>query len=716
MKQILQNLGNGETLLAEVPYPKRRRSFLLCQTRNTLVSLGTEKMLIDFGKGSLLAKARAQPDKVKQVLQKIKTDGLKTTIDTVKAKLDSPIQLGYCNVGTVVESDSQSKFQKGDRVVNNGPHAEFVNVAENLSAKIPDNVTDEEAAFTVVGAIGLQGVRLLNPTLGEKIVVSGLGLIGLLTVQILKANGCQVLGIDFDPKKLELARKFGAETVDLGQGQDPVRIAEHWTNGVGVDGIVITASTKSDDLIHQAANMCRKRARIVLVGVIGLNLQRADFYEKELSFQVSCSYGPGRYEDNYERKGMDYPIGFVRWTEQRNFEAILELMANKKIDVAPLITHRFSFDDALTGYQAVDEPGAMGILLNYSNDTSTSRQDKAPAANEIKTNNAIQGGIAQQSTVNVAFIGAGGFTTRMLLPLLPKQNVTLDTIVSSTGVSAAHAAKKFGFTKAESDSSLAFQNKDINTVFITTPHNSHAKLVCAGLAAGKHVFVEKPLALTHEELNDVAEKVNEAPSQLLMIGFNRRFSPHTQKIKKWLGGAPGPKAIVITMNAGAIPANHWTQNIEVGGGRINGEACHLIDLARYLADAPIASTSVNVMIGGDGNLGDCVAINLSFEDGSIATIHYLANGSKDFPKERFEVFAGGKVAVCDNFRSSRLIGSKEKFKTRGQDKGHAAELKAFVDAIHDGTAAPIPVSELIEVTRSTLDAASAVHHELHKGR
>jgi predicted dehydrogenase/threonine dehydrogenase-like Zn-dependent dehydrogenase len=716
MKQILQYLGNGETILAEVPCPKRSGGSLLCETKTTLVSLGTEKMLIDFGKGSLLAKARAQPDKVKQVLQKIKTDGLKTTIDTVKAKLDSPIQLGYCNVGTVLESDPQSKFQKGDRVVNNGPHAEFVNVAENLAAKIPDNVTDEAAAFTVVGAIGLQGVRLLKPTLGEKIVVSGLGLIGLLTVQILKANGCQVLGIDFDPKKLELARQFGAETVDLGQGQDPVRIAEHWTNGVGVDGIVITASTKSDQLIHQAASMCRKRARIILVGVIGLNLQRADFYEKELSFQVSCSYGPGRYEDSYERKGMDYPIGFVRWTEQRNFEAILELLAGGKIDVSPLITHRFNFDDALTGYQAVDEPGAMGILLNYGTDNGQPCQIEDANANELTACNTSDQEISNFSNVRIAFVGAGGFTTRMLLPLLPKQNVTLDTIVSSTGVSAAHAAKKFGFASAESDSSLVWNNRDINTVFITTPHNSHAKLVCDALAAGKHVFVEKPLALTHDELNQVVEKIENAPKQLLMIGFNRRFSPHTQKIKKWLAGTPGPKAIVITMNAGAIPANHWTQSLEVGGGRINGEACHLIDLARYLADAPILSTSVNTMVSGDGSLGDCVAINLSFEDGSIATIHYLANGSKDFPKERFEVFAGGKVAVCDNFRSSRLVGSKEKFKTRGQDKGHAAELKAFVDAIHNGTTPPIPVSELIEVTRSTLDAASAVHQAVNKSR
>ena len=366
MKQILQNLGNGETILAEVPCPHRGRGKLLIETTHSLVSLGTEKMLIDFGKGSWLTKARSQPDKVKQVIQKVRTDGLWTTVAAVRAKLDAPIPLGYCHVGRVIEADPDSKFAIGDRVISNGNHAEIVAVPESLAARIPDSVSDEAAAFAVVSAIGLQGIRLLAPTLGECVVVSGLGLIGLLTVQMLRANGCEVLGIDFDQKKLELARSFGAATVDLSKGEDPVRAAQNWTQGKGVDGVIITASTKSDELIHQCAEMCRKRGRIVLVGVVGLKLSRADFYEKELSFQVSCSYGPGRYDPNYENRGLDYPIGFVRWTEQRNFEAVLGLMANGNLVTAPLISHRFDFDQALKGYGAIGEKGAMGILLNYS--------------------------------------------------------------------------------------------------------------------------------------------------------------------------------------------------------------------------------------------------------------------------------------------------------------------------------------------------------------
>ncbi|MBU6175840.1 MAG: zinc-binding alcohol dehydrogenase, partial [Planctomycetes bacterium] len=343
MKQILQNLGSGETILAEVPCPQVSRTHALIESRRSLVSLGTEKMLIDFGKGSFLAKARQQPDKVKQVLQKIKTDGLWTTLDAVKAKLDQPIPLGYCNAGNVVDVIDSTSFRIGDRVVSNGPHAEIVSVPQNLLARIPDEVSDDEAAFTVLGAIALQGIRLMVPTLGERIVVSGLGLIGLIAVQLLRANGCQVLGIDFDPKKIALAKLFGADTVDLSAGQDPVAVSEEWTKGIGVDGVLVTASTKSDEVMHQAATMCRKRGRIVLVGVVGLHLRRSDFYEKELSFQVSCSYGPGRYDSNYEKKGMDYPIGYVRWTEQRNFEAILDLLAQRKLDVAPLITHRYPF-------------------------------------------------------------------------------------------------------------------------------------------------------------------------------------------------------------------------------------------------------------------------------------------------------------------------------------------------------------------------------------
>lgn len=705
MKQILQNLGNGETILADVPCPRRGKGAILCQTTKTLVSLGTEKMLIDFGKGSWLAKARSQPDKVKQVFQKIKTDGLWTTLDAVRAKLDTPIPLGYCHVGKVAEADSTSKFAVGDRVVTNGNHAEMVSVPENLSAKIPANVTDEQAAFTVVGAIGLQGIRLIQPTLGERVVVSGLGLIGLLCVQMLKAHGCQVLGIDFDPQKLELARQFGAETVDLKAGQDPVEVANQWTEGVGVDAVLITASTKSDELIHQAATMCRKRGRVVLVGVIGLKLQRADFYEKELSFQVSCSYGPGRYEGNYEKKGLDYPIGFVRWTEQRNFEAVLQLISDGKIDTAPLLTHKFSFEDALTGYAAVNEPGAMGILLEYPEGDIAGKQNNRISIGSTKIEK-------KADQLNVAFIGAGGFTTRMLLPLLPKTKVTRQSIVSSTGISAAYAAKKFGFSEVASDSDAVINDPNIDTIFITTPHSTHARMVCQSLKAGKHVFVEKPLAMNHEELDDVETAMKENPKSCLMVGFNRRFSPHMVQMQSWLKSSSGAKAINITVNAGAIPADHWTQDLSTGGGRIIGEGCHFIDLARFLANAPITSVNAVPMCGASGNLGDCVAIQLSFADGSIATVHYLANGSKDFPKERIEVFASGKVLTCDNFRFSKEIGGKGKLKTSSQDKGHAQELKAFTEALLSGQAWPIPGEELIEVSRATIEAADQVHQKL----
>ena len=705
MKQILQNLGNGETILADVPCPRRGLGSVLAQTTRTLVSLGTEKMLIDFGKGSLIAKAKSQPDKVKQVIQKIKTDGLWTTLDAVKAKLATPIPLGYCNVGRVVEADIASGYAVGDRIVSNGPHAEMVAVPQNLTAKIPDNVTDEQAAFVVVAAIGLQGVRLIQPTLGERIVVSGLGLIGLLTVQMLRAHGCQVLGIDFDKKKLALAKQFGAETVDLSEGQDPVKVADAWTHGQGVDGVLITASTKSDELIHQAATMCRQRGRIVLVGVIGLNLQRADFYEKELSFQVSCSYGPGRYDANYEKLGLDYPIGFVRWTEQRNFEAVLDLMADKKLVIDPLVTHRFKFDDALAGYQAVGEKGAMGIVLEYAEQNADGQKQQRV----LKIDNVPPGNKSTQPAV--AFIGAGGFTTRMLLPLLPKEAIR-KTIVSSSGVSAAHAGKKFGFENISSDSSAAITDPNIDAVFITTPHNSHAAMVCEALEAGKHVFVEKPLAMSHEELDQVADAMKRHPEQILMVGFNRRFSPHSVQIKKWLSSNPGPISIVLTINAGAIPADHWTQDLKIGGGRIIGEGCHFIDLARFFANSPITSHHAVPMCGADGRLGDTVSIQLGFANGSIATIHYLANGSKDFPKERIEIFSGGKVLTCDNFRKSFEIGGKGKKKTSSQNKGHADELKAFFNSIGSGVEWPIPADELLEVSRVTIDVAASVHKTL----
>lgn len=710
MKQILQNLGTGDTLLAAVPVPQFRPGNVLIETRRSLVSLGTEKMLIDFGKGGLIAKARSQPDKVKQVLQKVKTDGLWTTIDAVKAKLDQPIPLGYCNVGRVVEADAAGRLRVGDRVASNGNHAEFVSVPHHLTAKIPDGVSDETAAFTVVGAIGLQGVRLINPTLGERVVVSGLGLIGLLSVQILKAAGCQVLGIDFDAKKLELARQFGAEVCDLSAGQDPVAVAEEWTSGIGVDAVLVTASAKTDEIMHQCATMCRQRGRIVLVGVVGLSLQRADFYQKELSFQVSCSYGPGRYDPNYEKRGQDYPIGFIRWTEQRNFEAMLQLMADRKIDVDSLITHRVSFDDALVGYQAISEPGAMGILLEYGQaaddgDTLAPEQPEVDAETVASISRVVS---KCEGRLTTAFIGAGGFTTRMLLPLMPKDDVSFQSIASGSGVTSAHAKAKFGFEQAVAGIQDVLDDDQVDAVFITTPHNLHATMVCDCLAAGKHVFVEKPLALSLPDLKRVELCAAEHPDQLLMIGFNRRFSPHTVAMKQWLQAAPANKCVIITVNAGAIPADHWTQDPNVGGGRIVGEACHFIDLARYLVDSPITAADAYPVRGGDGRLGDCVTIQLGFGDGSNATIHYLANGSKDFPKERIEVFAGGKVLVCDNFRASHEVGGKRRLKTRTQDKGHRDELQAFVSAIRQGGEWPIPLDELLEVSRVAIEMQSAV--------
>ena len=715
MKQILQNLGSGETLLAEVPCPRRGGGHVLSETTRSLISLGTEKMLIDFGKGSLLAKARSQPDKVKQVLQKVKTDGLFTTIDAVRAKLDAPIPLGYCNVGVVLEADSSSGYLPGVRIISNGPHAEVVAVPENLTARVPESVADEQAAFTVVGSIALQGVRLLLPTLGERVVVSGLGLIGLLAVQILRAHGCQVMGIDFDARKLELARQFGAETVDLSTGADPVATAQQWTDGVGVDAVLITASAKGDELIHQVANMCRQRGRIVLVGVVGLNLQRADFYEKELSFQVSCSYGPGRYDPNFEKRGLDYPIGFVRWTEQRNFQAILQLMAEGKIDVEPLVTHRFAFNDALEGYQAISDSQALGILLDYGAAQGQESEKVSQVVSGTAKVDSPQRVVGKSlREIGVAFVGAGGFTTRTLLPALPKGKVKLRTIVSSQGVSAAHAAKKFGFASVASDFDSVLEDANVDAVFITTPHHLHASMVCDALQAGKHVFVEKPLALNVAELEQVEQTLQANPAHTLMVGFNRRFSPHMVAAKDWLRASTTAKSVIITVNAGEIPADHWTQDPEVGGGRIVGEACHFVDVARYLIGEPIVATHAFAMGGGDGRLGDCAAIQLQFAEGSLATIHYLANGSKDFPKERIEVLAGNRVIVCDNFRKTREIGGQgRKLKTRGQDKGHQAELAAFTRALllADGLW-PIPQEELLEVSRATLEAADQVRTQL----
>lgn len=704
MKQILQNLRNGKTYVEEVPVPSEKRGNLLIQTSKTLVSAGTERMLVEFGKGSFLQKAKQQPDKVKMVLSKIKTDGLVPTLEAVFNKLDQPLPLGYCNVGTIhAVGAGVDGFKKGDRIVSNGKHAEFVRVPKNLCAKIPDTVTDEEATFTVIGSIALQGIRLANPTLGETIVVMGLGLIGLLAVQLLQAQGCRVIGLDFDEERIRLAKQFGAQCVNLSQSKDPVQDVLNYTHQQGVDAVLVCASTKSNDPVRQAAEMCRKRGRIVLVGVCGLELSRADFYEKELTFQVSCSYGPGRYDTTYEEKGIDYPIGFVRWTEQRNFEAVLEMMAQKKIDVEPLISHTFSISKAEEAYALItSQAPSMGIVIDYPTDSH--KADKTILFTPTED--------AKSFTSHepvVSFIGAGNYATAVLLPAFKKVGASLYSIGTSSGLSGVHAGKKFGFQSTTTDIKEILECPHANTIVVATQHDTHAHFVKAALEAKKNVFVEKPLCVTLEELEMIKKAYEDLPTSdcpRLMVGFNRRFAPQVQQIKDLLKGATGPKSFIMTVNAGNIPANHWTQDAQSGGGRIIGEACHFIDLLRFLCGTSFVSWSVSTM---KSTNADTVTITLNFEDGSTGTIHYFANGSKAFPKERLEVFAGGGILQLDNFRALKGYGWKG-FKTMNlwqQDKGQVACVRKFLSSVTRGETSPIPVDEIFEVAEITIKIATA---------
>lgn len=708
MKQIMQNLSTGETELVEAPTPRVRPGSLLIDASISLVSTGTERMLVDFGKASLVSKARQQPEKVKQVLNKVRTDGLLTTIDAVRSKLSQPIALGYCHVGRVSEVGSGvGGFQAGDRVMSNGAHADVVCVPKNLCARIPEAVSDEAAAFTVVASIGLQGIRLAQPTLGEAFVVTGTGLIGLLTVQLLRAHGARVLAIDFDPAKLELARRFGAETCNPAAGEDPVAAGLAFSRGLGVDGVIITASTKSSDPVSQAARMCRKRGRIVLVGVTGLELNRADFYEKELSFQVSCSYGPGRYDASYEEGGHDYPAGFVRWTEQRNFEAVLDMMASGRLDVDPLITHRFPFENAPVAYETVTgDSKALGILLTYGHDVEA-RYVRAVPLN-AKTASTPAGGAV------VGFVGAGNYASRMLIPAFRAGGATLHSIASSGGVNGVIHGRRSGFAKACADASDVINDPEVNTVAIVTRHNTHARFTVQALKAGKHVFVEKPLALTREELDEV-EAAHADGAGLLMVGYNRRFAPQVRKMKDLLAPVREPKAFLMLMNAGEIPADHWTQDPAVGGGRIIGEACHHIDLMRHLAGSEIVSVTARRMGDTDSNAvtEDKAAIILGFADGSFGTIHYLANGASNFPKERIEVFVAGRTLQLDNFLKLKGYGwpGFSKISLMRQDKGQTGCAAAFLKAVETGGPSPIPMNELLEVARATLDAAEQLRRQ-----
>jgi predicted dehydrogenase/threonine dehydrogenase-like Zn-dependent dehydrogenase len=702
MKQIVQSLADGTTSLAAVPAAAPRRGELLIQSRCSLVSAGTERMLVDFGKANWLDKARQQPDKVQQVLQKARTDGLLTTLEAVRSKLDQPLPLGYCNVGTVVAvGEGVQGFKPGDRVASNGAHAELVAVPQLLCALIPDGVSDEAAAFTVLASIGLQGIRLAAPSLGETFLVSGLGLIGLLTAQLLQAQGCRVLGLDPDPGKCQLAASFGIEALALGSGPDPLLWILERTGGIGVDGALITAATASSEPMHLAAEACRQRGRLVLVGVTGLELRRDLFYKKELSFQVSCSYGPGRYDPAYEQQGHDYPLGFVRWTQQRNFQAVLQALAMGSLRTEALISHRYPIEQAPESYALLtgSEP-CLGILLQYPGSADPAQRTiPLPAA-------PASASFAPVAAPLLSVIGAGNYASRILIPAFARAGARFHTLAASSGLGPSQLGPRHRFRQASTDIAATIADPAAQALVIATRHDSHAALVQQALAAGKHVFVEKPLCLTTAELEAIEASIAQS-SGLLMVGFNRRFAPLLLDLRQQLSRLPGPRAFVYTCNAGAIPAEHWTQDPERGGGRLLGEACHFVDLLRHLAGSPIEQ--LQLLAAADSKpCPDTLTLSLRFADGSIGTVHYLANGSKAFPKERLEVFAAGRVLRLDNYRTLKAWGIPG-FRTRrrlAQDKGQLACCSAFLEAIRSGGPAPIPAAELLEVQRWLLQAVN----------
>jgi predicted dehydrogenase/threonine dehydrogenase-like Zn-dependent dehydrogenase len=714
MKQILQNLKTGDTEVADVPCPRVGTGQLLIRTTRSLISAGTERMLVDFGRASLLDKARQQPDKVRMVVDKVRTDGVLPTLDAVRQKLDQPLPLGYCNVGVVTQVGAGvSGFSVGDRVASNGWHAEMVSVPSTLCARIPDGVGDEAAAFTVIGAVALQGLRLAAPTLGECFAVTGVGLVGLIAVQLLRASGCRVLAIDIDESRLALAKRFGAETLSVRAGGDPLAAADRFSRGRGVDGVLLTLASKDSEAVMQAARMCRTRGRIVLVGVTGLELNRADFYQKELSFQVSCSYGPGRYDPSYEEQGRDYPIGFVRWTEQRNFEAVLDMLSHGRLETSPLVSHRFALEDAARAYAVVaGAEASRGIILEYAAHEHDSGADPAEPVVRLRQARATAtGATARPVTPAVSFLGTGHYATAVLIPAFKAGGARLVSAASSMGVSGTHASRKYGFEEATTDPERLLADPSVDAVVISTRHDSHARYVLDALAAGKHVFVEKPLCLTLEELAAIeAAYESRAPSPesrdrpLLMVGFNRRFAPHVRRMSALLEGTSEPRVLVMTVNAGAVPAGHWTQDPVVGGGRIVGEACHFIDLLRFLAGSAITSYT---RLGLESTTHDTVSLQLGFSDGSIGSIHYVANGSKAFPKERLEVFTAGRVLQLDNFRVLRGYGwpGFGSMRLWRQDKGQKACADAFLQAVRSGGPSPIPFAELCEVSRVSIELA-----------
>ncbi|MBS1509700.1 MAG: bi-domain-containing oxidoreductase [Bacteroidetes bacterium] len=707
MQQLIQNFKTGELYVDEVPMPSISTGMVLVENSFSLISAGTERGTVKVAKASLIGKAKQRPDLVAQVLQNIKKEGLAATISKVRTKLDSLKALGYSTAGTVITSmDTNSVFKPGDRVACAGQdyasHAEVVAIPQNLVAKIPDNVTAEEAAFTTLGAIALQGVRQAEPRLGERVCVIGLGLLGQITCQLLKANGCAVFGIDLNAGLVKLANDTGAATKALNRSDSNlVSVCNDFTNGYGFDSIIITAAAPSNDPIELSAEIAKKKGRVVVVGAVKMDIPRdPHFYRKELDLRMSCSYGPGRYDVHYEEQGLDYPFAYVRWTEQRNMEAFLDLLSRKAINIKPLITHTFDIADAEKAYDIVlgktPEPH-IGILLKYSD-------------NKAKHQTAVTVKHDPVKKINTGFIGAGSFAQSYLIPNVKAFGASLDGVVTSKGITSKNVADKFKFNFCSTEVNDVLQNNAVNTVFIATPHNSHAPLVIQSLQSGKSVFVEKPLAINMEQLNDVIA-TQQKHQQPLMVGFNRRFAPVSREIKKMFTTVSEPIVVNIRVNAGLIPKEHWTQQPEIGGGRIVGEVCHFIDLMQYFTGAePVkvyasAINTVNDKITSEDN----ISVVINFSNGSVGNLTYLANGDKSMPKELIEVFGAGNIGMINDFRDGALHKGNKITKLKSSGKGHKEEVDAFLQAVNNGTASPISFRSICLTTVTTFKILDSLY-------
>ncbi len=734
MNQVIQDIRVGKTSVMQIPPPMVQPGHLLIANQRSLVSAGTEKMVMDLAKKSLLGKARERPDQVRRVIEKIRNEGFFNTLRQVQAKLDEPMSMGYSSTGVVLAcGDGVQEYKPGDLVASNGPHAEVVCVPKHLCARVPDNVTSDQAAFTVLGAIAMQGVRLSKLTIGETVLVIGLGLVGQLTVALLKAAGCRVIGTDLDAARCDLALKMGA---DVARANLTAHDTTQIFGELGADAILITAATKSDGPIQLASQAVRQKGRIVLVGVADLHFDRRPMFFKEAEFVVSCSYGPGRYDADYEQRGHDYPAAHVRWTEQRNLQAVLDLMAKSGLDVTPLISHRFAIQQAEEAYRLIEDGSEpfMAILLEYPGVTEDADQNSEPdkthhtaedqksSRNTNKVSLRAENGQAKSNdtTIDVGVLGAGNFAKTMLIPkIVAHSQVNPITICSAKGVNATQVGRKNGFRWATTDERDVLEDQKIDAVFSITRHDHHARQVIQAIQAGKHIFVEKPLCLTLEEMAEIEAAVQSEPNSqsqansqpVVMVGFNRRFSPAAKLVNEFFNNDRVARTVSIRFNAGDIPRDHWTQNDSEGGGRIIGEACHAIDLATFLTGSEPVKVFAESIGGPDAPsvTDDQCFITIRHANGSISNIGYLAGGDKAYAKERIEVIGGGKLAVIEDFRRVTLCSSgKQKTHRFKLDKGHGDEIAAFVQCIRTNGEPPISWSEIASTTRCSILAVRSL--------